>query len=195
MRAVRVWWIAGAAVLLAVGIVFFRPGKSPSLHRPPAPAAAEIASPPRESSAASAKPMDPKRTTVLTPDADGFVVWPGAASASEMLNQPDQSAREDIQAVHTMLADYHFVFGEVPLGGLNEEITRGLRGDNPKKIIFLTARAGGASASGALLDRWGTPYFFHKLSRDVIDLRSAGPDHKFWTADDVFEESSGGPPL
>jgi hypothetical protein len=138
---------------------------------------------------------DPRRVTTLAANSAGLVVWPGAAAASEALNKPDQSSREDIDAIHTMISDYHSVFGETPPGGLNEEITRGLLGDNPKKIVFLTARKGEVSPFGELLDRWGTPYFFHKLTRDVIDLRSAGPDHKLWTKDDIFEETATGTQL
>jgi hypothetical protein len=38
---------------------------------------------------------------------------------------------------------------------------------------------------GELLDRWGAPYFFHQLSRNEMEIRSAGPDQAMWTADDV----------
>jgi hypothetical protein len=41
-----------------------------------------------------------------------------------------------------------------------------------------------------LLDRWGTPYYFHPIARNVLGLRSAGPDGKLWTADDVVLESA-----
>jgi hypothetical protein len=37
---------------------------------------------------------------------------------------------------------------------------------------------------GELVDRWGTPYFFHQLSRDHMEIRSAGPDKVMWTQDD-----------
>jgi hypothetical protein len=36
------------------------------------------------------------------------------------------------------------------------------------------------------LDRFGTPYFFHPISETRIDVRSAGPDRKLWTEDDVW---------
>jgi hypothetical protein len=40
-------------------------------------------------------------------------------------------------------------------------------------------------AQGRLLDRWGTPYFFHAVSRTELEIRSAGPDGKLGTDDDV----------
>ncbi|HMP73919.1 MAG TPA: type II secretion system protein GspG, partial [Kiritimatiellia bacterium] len=39
---------------------------------------------------------------------------------------------------------------------------------------------------GALLDPWGTPYFFHHLSRNRLEIRSAGPDREFHTDDDLL---------
>ena len=36
-----------------------------------------------------------------------------------------------------------------------------------------------------ILDRWGAPYFFHQLSKNEMEIRSAGPDKAMWTNDDV----------
>lgn len=38
---------------------------------------------------------------------------------------------------------------------------------------------------GQLIDRWGTPWQVHPLSADAIQLRSAGPDRKLYTPDDL----------
>lgn len=43
---------------------------------------------------------------------------------------------------------------------------------------------------GQLIDRWGTPWQVHPLSADVIQLRSAGPDRKLYTADDLVTPQS-----
>ena len=40
--------------------------------------------------------------------------------------------------------------------------------------------------NGELVDRWGTPYFFHQLSKNNMEIRSAGPDRVMWTGDDVI---------
>jgi hypothetical protein len=42
------------------------------------------------------------------------------------------------------------------------------------------------NSNGELMDRWGTPIFFHALSKDQMEIRSAGPDRVMWTADDVI---------
>jgi hypothetical protein len=39
--------------------------------------------------------------------------------------------------------------------------------------------------NGELVDRRGSPYFFHQLSKDVMEIRSAGADLKMWTRDDL----------
>jgi hypothetical protein len=35
-----------------------------------------------------------------------------------------------------------------------------------------------------MCDRWGTPYFFHQVSKTEMEIRSAGPDRRMWTGDD-----------
>jgi hypothetical protein len=40
------------------------------------------------------------------------------------------------------------------------------------------------NAAGELTDRWGTPFFFHQVSKAQMEVRSAGPDRRMWTADD-----------
>ena len=47
--------------------------------------------------------------------------------------------------------------------------------------------------AGQLLDRFGNPYYFHPVSEQMIEIRSAGPDGKLWTNDDVaLEDETGG---
>jgi hypothetical protein len=191
-------WLAALGSLPVLAAIFFwprhfsqdvsRPGAPPSTGKPDSRIATE-------STDSQNFPPDAARTTTLAPGADGRILWPGAAIASQQLNSADQSANEDLDVVRAVITDYHKVFGQVPEGGLNEEITRALGGDNPKHIVFLNPNKAALSASGELLDRWGTPYFFHKLSRNVIDLRSAGPDRNLWTPDDIFQENAATPPL
>jgi hypothetical protein len=38
---------------------------------------------------------------------------------------------------------------------------------------------------GQLVDRWGTPYWFHPNSGNQMEIRSAGPDKNLFTLDDV----------
>jgi hypothetical protein len=80
---------------------------------------------------------------------------------------------------------YGLMFGGNPVG-INSEITRALNGGNPKGTIFIQSEAGlRINGQGELVDPWGTPYFFHQLSAMHMEIRSAGPDKRLWTADDL----------
>jgi len=77
------------------------------------------------------------------------------------------------------------MFGGNPVG-TNPEITRQLGGDNPKGINFIKPEAGmRVNGNGEMVDPWGTPLFFHQLSGTETEVRSAGPDKRMWTPDDV----------
>jgi hypothetical protein len=41
------------------------------------------------------------------------------------------------------------------------------------------------NAQGELMDRWGSPYFFHVESSTEMEIRSAGQDGRFYSEDDV----------
>lgn len=83
-------------------------------------------------------------------------------------------------AVH----NYRERFGENPVGN-NAEITAALRGDNPKQVNFIRDDAGlRLNGKGELLDGYGNPFFFHQISGQLMEIRSAGLDGKLWTFDD-----------
>jgi hypothetical protein len=52
-------------------------------------------------------------------------------------------------------------------------------------MIFIAAGHARINARGELIDRFGTPYDFHPVSSELLEIRSAGPDKILETADDV----------
>lgn len=81
--------------------------------------------------------------------------------------------------------NYNSAFGENPVGE-NSEITAALMGKNPKQSNFIPDGAGlRVNDKGELIDAWGTPFFFHQLSGQMMEIRSAGADRKMWTHDDL----------
>lgn len=59
-------------------------------------------------------------------------------------------------------------------------------GENPKQLNFISADAGlRVNGKGELIDAWGTPFFFHQLSGEQMEIHSAGPDKLMWTLDDL----------
>jgi hypothetical protein len=53
-----------------------------------------------------------------------------------------------------------------------------------KKGAQLIGEGAKTNGNGELIDQWGTPYFFHQLSKVEMEIRSAGPDGVMWTPDD-----------
>jgi hypothetical protein len=80
---------------------------------------------------------------------------------------------------------YGSMFGGNPVG-TNPEITRALNGHNPRRVRFINPESGlRINGRGELVDYWGTPFFFHQLSGTEMEIHSAGPDRRMWTADDL----------
>ncbi|CAA6676702.1 MULTISPECIES: hypothetical protein [unclassified Lentimonas] len=131
------------------------------------------------STAAPTKP-DPRLTRLP----DGHVHYKPALATSRAITA-DTPPHEALIHIEQLLTHYRFAYKENPVGVENFEITEQLLGKNPKKIIFI-APDSPALRGNELIDQWGTPYFFHALSGQEMDIRSAGPDHELWTADDVF---------
>lgn len=90
-----------------------------------------------------------------------------------------------LENMRSAFRQYQSRFRENPVGD-NAEITRALNGANPARATFVQAEDGlRINARGELIDNWGTPFFFHQLSRTQMEIRSAGPDRRMWSADDL----------
>jgi hypothetical protein len=90
----------------------------------------------------------------------------------------------EVDKVGLMLRDYRTLMGENPFG-TNAEIMKTVMGGNPKQSRLGPPEGQKLNVEGELLDRWGTPYFFHQMSKSDMEIRSAGPDRIMWTEDDV----------
>ncbi len=73
----------------------------------------------------------------------------------------------------------------------NEDWADLLRGQNAAHERFLPNQHVALNSRGQLVDRWGTALFFHALGGRRYELRSAGPDKKMWTADDLHRNADG----
>jgi len=79
---------------------------------------------------------------------------------------------------------------ERPLSG-NEDWADFFRGKNSAHERLLPDQHIALNTNGQLIDRWGTPLFFHAVGGGRFELRSAGPDRKLWTDDDIHRNSDG----
>jgi hypothetical protein len=80
--------------------------------------------------------------------------------------------------------------GNRPLSA-NEDWAALFRGENAAHERFLPEQHAALDRQGRLIDRWGAPLFFHALGSGRYELRSAGPDKKLWTADDIHRNPDG----
>jgi len=107
---------------------------------------------------------------------------------------PNRDAKADLNDMANALGNFaKLVKGADPLPlGANEDIARALLGRNKAKLVFLPKDSPALNERGQLIDRWGTPLYFHANSATNIDIRSAGPDKTMWTADDLHRAQDGG---
>ena len=122
------------------------------------------------------------------PTTEGTLIVPAIAESARQLHSSDTSAVHDLELLQSLIAFYRRANqGAGPSGSENEEIVAELRGKNSHRLAIFPPDLPGINDRGRLLDRWGTPYFFHAISRTVLEIRSAGPDRKLWTSDDITE--------
>lgn len=115
----------------------------------------------------------------------GIWLLPDLAEYAVALNT-SVSPEGDIAIIQELLTVYRRANGgSNPIGGSHEEIIEQMCGKNAKKLAVLPPDLHCINAEAQLLDRWGTPYFFHPLSGQVMEILSAGPDRQFWTEDDI----------
>lgn len=182
--------ILGALVLVAA-VLWYLHQPAPIETRPASPSTptARLESSPAPSLEAPAGPTQtPSSPEPGTPGAPAHVM---AAVPRPGVGAPPQpstvleadSLRSDLDRVRSMVRDYRSIVGENPVG-TNAEIMKALMGGNKKGAQLGPPEGQKLNSQGELVDRWGTPYFFHQLSRTDMEIRSAGPDRVMWTDDD-----------
>ena len=105
---------------------------------------------------------------------------------ADTLNTPGTSLRADLRVMAEILETFRTNFPRDgnPVG-TNAEITAALTGKNTLQLALIPPDHPAISrATGELLDRYGTPFFFHAESGTRMTITSAGPDKKLHTADD-----------
>lgn len=106
---------------------------------------------------------------------------------------PAAKPEDDLSAMLHALDNFSLlVKGPDPLPlGANEDIADALRGKNKAHLRFLPDDSPVFDQQGRIIDRWGTPLYFHAESHARLDIRSAGPDKQMWTADDLHRRHDG----
>lgn len=158
-----------AFVLVGIGLVgWFYLGRTP---------------PPHDTAAASA-PGQPK--TQNSKLETGGSAAADRSPLADALNSPTGNIRADLRIVSEIVDTFRSNFPRDgnPVGS-NAEITATLTGRNRLKLALIPSDHPAINRAGELCDRWGTPFFFHAESASRMEIRSAGPDRKMWSEDDV----------
>jgi hypothetical protein len=134
---------------------------------------------PTQLASASVQSTEPIKFTRIEAPPPPPIKIPGGYAAGQ---QPDPAAQE-AEEISLNIRNFSLRFGGNPVGN-NAEITKALNGGNDAGAGYLPA-ARRISGGGELLDTWGTPYFFHANSATELEVRSAGPDKKLYTSDDL----------
>jgi hypothetical protein len=105
---------------------------------------------------------------------------------ADTLNAPGGDIHADLRGVLDVITAFRTNFPHAgnPTG-TNAEITAALTGRNPLRLALIPPGHSAINPAGELCDRWGTPLFFHAESATRMEVRSAGPDRRLWTDDDV----------
>lgn len=180
MRTRRVIY---AAVLLiaAIGIWYLGQPEKPTPAAPPVPTKAPVF--PTQSPAAIANlPADS-----IPRVAEGEASTEDATfEGIDKLNAPGRTIHDDLQLLSDLFSSWQTTYPHSgnPVGS-NAEIARALTGENTFHLAMIPKRHPAINSNGELVDRWGTPFFFHQLSGTRMEIRSAGPDRKLYTPDDA----------
>lgn len=141
----------------------------------------------------SGKIITAQPATRPVPSAGNSALSPAAGAGNEnafplaaALNAPGGTVAGDLEIVSHILDAWRTNFPQEgnPVGE-NHEITAALLGANRLEFALLPRNHPAINERGELCDRWGTPFRFHQLSGERMEIRSAGPDRKFGTADDA----------
>ncbi len=116
-------------------------------------------------------------------------VDPGNAAIAEELFSPENPPERDLEIVEYFLDVMKKATGSNPIG-LNSDITDTLTGGGDPRRSRVFPPNSKAVRGGEMVDRWGTPLWFHPNSGSQMEIRSAGPDKQLFTADDIIRNPS-----
>ncbi len=181
---IRYRWLIGASALLALAsVVWFMQGsrdRGPDFEGPvTSEAQTSIGDLRTATGGALSTAVEGVSPTVEPPP---ITISPAATELGAALLRKDDPAGA-LQAVEQLLYFYRQGLGENPVGQ-NEDVVAAMLGENSKRAAFLPPDSP-AIQGGRLVDPWGTPYWFHPVSRDRMEIRSAGPDRELFTSDDL----------
>lgn len=169
-------FVAALLAILLVALLLWRPWEVPSEPPPTTPAGVAGAS-------SKPAPSPPVPDGLPLPETEPAPAVTPPPEPQGLTPQEVQAVRDAIDNLEFVFRDFANALGGNPVG-TNAEITAALRGDNLKQLKLDLPAGSTVSPAGELCDPWGTPWFFHQLSRTKMEIRSAGKDKELYTEDD-----------
>ena len=126
----------------------------------------------------------PRHANPNPPAPDGPPIADAPSQLADQLNSRSTDIKADLRELNEIFIRYRAATHRQNPVGDNVDITAVLTGRNELGFAFIPQDHPAINAAGELCDRWGTPFFFHQVSGEEMEIRSAGPDRKLWTADD-----------
>jgi len=127
-------------------------------------------------------------STIIPPPAPSTDGSPGDRALMEYASA-GLTPQNDLQLLSNTLTNFLTVSKQAdtrPLSA-NEEWSAALRGKRPGAEVWISDHHRILDSQKRLIDRWGSPLHFHALGAHKWEIRSAGPDRKIWTEDDLLE--------
>lgn len=113
---------------------------------------------------------------------------PALSAQADGLHNEQEPPERDLEIIADFISTYSKGTGANPIGD-NADITAALTGTQGHNgRVFPPNHK--SIRNGQLIDRWGTPFWFHPNSGNQMEVRSAGPDKEMFTADDLVQNPS-----
>jgi hypothetical protein len=171
--------LAAVMALLALIVFFWRQGGRLEDVKVPAPSDLKGATQPT----AESPPTSLLPEASMTGSTSVVEIDPANQELANRLSNPESAPEEDLEIVQSFLQIYSKAQGGNPTGD-NSDITSAMTGTNGHRgRVF--PRNHPSIREGQMVDRWGTPYWFHPNSGHSMEIRSAGPDRQLFTQDDL----------
>lgn len=117
---------------------------------------------------------------------------PGDALLAEYATEKSTPKR-DLDSIARVMDSFSLLAkpsGGYPLAD-NQDWSAALKGKSGYRDPFVSEGHRVFNPQGRLADRWGSALFFHPLGGGRYEIRSAGPDKKLWTGDDIQRNADG----
>ena len=182
-------WVIVAVIAVVAGLFLLLRPKNPPPENPTAqntPISENV----RNTPADQAKSSSASNVAVPATAAPDALASRAASPNTAVIAGGDTNTLADLPPLtvldkaRVVIHNYRAAFGENPVG-TNPEITAALKGKNPKQTDFLADSGLRVNEKAELVDGYGTPFFFHQISGQEMEIRSAGPDQVMWTTDDL----------